>query len=258
MNQQQEEIVVQLKRQNRLLKQVLSVGTVGLALMFLAAAKPTENRGKFSEIDVERINIVTPEGKPELVIANRLRMPDPVANGKTIKSGRGQKPGIIFYNAVGDESGGLIFDGKLDKNGKPNAGMHFSMDRFGGDQQMALGHYESDGFMETGLRIYDRGLAKDYEGIYEAYEKAPDGKEKEALLQKWKDAGGQQTGRLFVGKTRGKSSAVIMSDAKGIPRIMMLVSPEGKPMLNFLDENGKVIQSLPQTESTASVASPAK
>ena len=258
MNQQQEEIVVQLKRQNRLLKQVLSVSSIGLALMFLAAAKPTENRGKFSEIDVERINIVTPEGKPELVIANRLRMPDPIANGKTIKSDRGQKPGIIFYNAAGDESGGLIFDGKLDKNGKPNAGMHFSMDRFGGDQQMALGHYESEGFMETGLNIYDRGLAKDYEGIYEAYEKAPKGKEKDALLQKWKDAGGQQTGRLFIGKTRGKSSAVIMSDAKGNPRIMMLVSPEGNPILNFMDERGKVIQSLPQLEPASSITTPVK
>jgi len=242
----QQELITQLSRQNRLLKQVLAVSATGLTVMLLTAAAPTENRGKFSEIDVERINIVSPEGKNQMVIANHLRLPGPIVDGKQVNRMGPQRPGMIFYNATGDENGGFIFDGKLDDKGKPAAGMHFSMDRFGGDQQLSLGHYESGGTMESGLKIYDRGLQKDYDGLYEAYEKAPAGAEKDALLQKWKDAGGQQTNRLFVGKTRGKSSAVILADAKGKPRIMMLVTPEGEPMLNFMDDNGKIIQSLPQ------------
>ncbi|MFZ6873127.1 hypothetical protein ACO0LF_13815 [Undibacterium sp. Di27W] len=245
----QQELITQLSRQNRLLKQALALGAAGMTVMLLTAAANTENRGKFSEIDVERINIITPEGKQEMVIANHLRLPQPVTNGKQLERGGPQRPGMIFYNATGDENGGFIFDGKLDEQGKPVSGMHFSMDRFGGDQQLSLGHYESNGSMESGLKIYDRGLQKDYDGLYEAYEKAPAGLEKDALLQKWKDAGGQQTNRLFVGKTRGKSSAIIMADAKGKARIMMIVTPEGKPMLNFLDDNGKIIQSLPQTET---------
>lgn len=248
---QQDELITQLSRQNRLLKQVLTVAGAGLGIMLLTAAAYTENRGKFSEIDVERINIVTPEGKHEMVIANHLRLPEPVTDGKQSKRSGPQRPGMIFYNAQGDESGGFIFDGKLDDKGRPVAGMHFSMDRFGGDQQLSLGHYESGGSMESGLKIYDRGLQKDYDGLYQAYEKAPAGPEKDALLQKWKDAGGQQTNRMFVGKTRGKSSAIIMADAKGKPRIMMLVTPEGQAMLNFLDDKGEVIQSFPQAEQGA-------
>lgn len=253
MNQQQE-LIHQLNRQNRLLKQTLGISAAGMAVLLLVAAKPTENHGKFSEIDVERINIVTPEGKNEMVIANHLRLPEPIVDGKPGKRSGPQRPGMIFYNALGDENGGFIFDGKTDEKGRPISGMHLSMDRFGGDQQLSLGHYESGGTMESGLKIYDRGLKKDYEDLYDAYEKAAAGPEKDALLQKWKDAGGQQTNRLFVGKTRGKSSAIILADAKGKARIMMLVTPEGKPMLNFLDDNGKVIQSLPQIDAGASPA----
>ncbi|MGL4233812.1 MAG: hypothetical protein ACRCWJ_20825 [Casimicrobium sp.] len=242
MNQ---ELISQLQQQNRFLKQCLGIGGAAILALLLMGAKSNNEKTKFAEIDVERINIVNPNGKVEMVLANRVRLPNAVVNGKEIAEKR-QKPGLLFYNDVGDEAGGLIFDGKLDASGKPSAGMHFAMDRFGGDQQLALGHYENGGFMETGLNVYDRGLAKDYDPLFEAMQKAPEGAEKEALRKKWIDAGGAQTTRLFVGKTRGKSSAVILADAKGSPRIMMLVAPDGQPMLNFLDDKGGVIQSLPQ------------
>ena len=37
-----------------------------------------------------------------------------------------------------------------------------------------------------------------------------------------------------------------MSDIKGKPRIRLQVAPEGTPKLEFLDEGGKVIYSLPE------------
>lgn len=240
-------LVSELRRQNRLLKGTLGVGAAALAVVLLGGAATSDGgHGRFGEIDVERINVLGPDGKPEIVIANRQRLPTPIVDGKPTSSDRGKVPGLVFYNATGDEMGGLIFDGKLDADGKPSAGMHFSMDRFGGDQQLALGHYEGRGNMNTGLNVYDRGLAKDYAGVYEAYQRAPEGAEKQALLQKWKDAGGQQTRRVFVGRTPGKSSAVILADAQGRPKIMMLVTPDGKPSLQFLDDAGKVVQQLPQ------------
>ncbi len=247
MNEPQH-VIAQLARQNRLLKALLATMGASLAVLGLVAAKAPETKAKFSEIDVERINIVMPDGKREIVIANRDRLPRAVVNGRELEEDRGM-PGLIFYNAQGDESGGLIFDGKPGKDGQPNAGMHFSMDRYGGDQQLALGHYEAGGSMETGLNIYGRGLVSEYGQLYEAYEKAAEGPEKERLRQQWIEAGGQQTTRLFVGKTRGKSSAVILADAKGQPRIMMLVTPDGTPQLNFLGDSGEVIQSLPQAQT---------
>ncbi len=244
--QMQQQILQQLQKQNQLLKRVLVFAGVVVAGVLLTAAKPNPATAQFSEITVERINVVTPEGRPEIIIANRYRLPEVVSNGKTIKTDRGQKPGMIFYNAIGDENGGLIFDGKLDEKGKPSAGMHFSMDRFGGDQQLALGHYESAGTMSSGLSVFDRGLLSDYDGLYEAYEKLPAGEEKQKAYQKWLDAGGKQVTRMFVGKTRGKSSALILADASGKARIMMMVTPEGKASLNFYDDKGQLVQSLPE------------
>lgn len=238
MNQ---DLVISLQKQNRLLKLALSLGGLVLTTCLFVAANSTRNH--FTEIDVERINIVSKEGKRELVISNQERLPRAIVNGKEFPEDR-HVPGLIFYNTVGDECGGLIWDGKLDEKGRAKSGMHFSMDRFGGDQQLALGHYENGGFMHTGLKVYDRGLEKQYGPFWEAMQKAPNGPEKDALTKQWVEAGGLQTNRVFVGKTLGQSSAVILSDAKGRARIMMYVTPEGKSVFDFLDDQGKVIQSL--------------
>jgi len=41
-----------------------------------------------------------------------------------------------------------------------------------------------------------------------------------------------------------------MSDAKGKPRINMSVAADGNPKLEFLDEMGKVIYSLPENAAS--------
>lgn len=246
-----EVLIAELQKQNRRLKQLLVVGGLTASSVFLLAAKGTLSRQKFTEIDVERINVVMPDGKKEIVLSNRARIPAPVVDGVEGQRTGPARPGLIFYNSVGDESGGLIFDGKLDKDGKPAAGTHFSMDRFGGDQQLTIGHYESNGHMETGLKIFDQGVAKEIRPLRNAIDKAPEGPEKQSLQKRWEEAGGRPTQRLFIGRTLGKSPAVVLADAKGNPRIMMLVSSDGQPMLNFLDEQGKVIQSLPHAATTA-------
>lgn len=245
----QADFVAQLKAQNRLLKIALTTAIVLGGAALLIAATTADERQKFTEIDVERINVLDQSGKLAMVISNRQRLPRAVINGKTLAEDR-DMPGFVFYNEIGDENGGFIFNGKLGKDGKPNAGMHFSMDRFGGDQQLALGHYENGGTMNTGLNIYDRGLESEYGRLYEQAQKTAAGPEKDALLKKWKDAGGQQTQRVFVGKTRSKSAAVVLADAEGRRRIMMIVTPEGQAELQFLDEKGKVTHTYPPAATT--------
>ncbi len=237
------DLVLSLQRQNRLLKGALALGGTALLLALSVAAKPARTR--FAELDVERLNILSADGKTELVIANHQRLPKAVVDGKPAAEDRAM-PGLIFYNQAGDECGGLIWKGELGKDGKPTSGMHLSMDRFGGDQQLALGHYEEGGGMNTGLNIYDRGLHKDYAPLFEALQKAPEGPEKEKLRQQWIAAGGPQAQRVFVGRTGGDSSAVMLGDKQGHPRIMMLVKPDGTPLLRFLNEKGEVIQSFPE------------
>ncbi|RYZ79831.1 MAG: hypothetical protein EOP04_27045, partial [Proteobacteria bacterium] len=159
-----DDLIKHLRRQNQILKCLLATLLLiaTSSIVIAAKTKPIDVLKDFTEINVQRINIVSAAGRKTMVLSNAERFPDPVTDGKVTKRSGNVRPGIIFYNGIGDESGGLIFDGKLDKNGKPDAGMHFSMDRFGGDQQLALGQYENGGTMESGLSIFDRGVESEY------------------------------------------------------------------------------------------------
>jgi hypothetical protein len=45
---------------------------------------------------------------------------------------------------------------------------------------------------------------------------------------------------------RDNSAVLVMSDVKGKPRIRLQVTPDGAPKLEFIDEAGTVIYSLPE------------
>lgn len=67
-------------------------------------------------LSVERLNIVDSLGRPVLVLANGPRLPGAVFHGKEYPQAfvdRGRAAGMIFYNSVGDEVGGLIYDGAV-------------------------------------------------------------------------------------------------------------------------------------------------
>ena len=238
-------VINTLRRQNRQLK-LLTAAVLASAGAVLLMGASSNRVASFDEMNVSRINVLNADGSRAMVLAARGRLPGPVINGSEKASERGDKPGLVFYNADGDEVGGLIFDGKLDGKGKPLGGVHLSMDRFGGDQQVSLHQHEGGGSMETGLSVYDRGLERDYGALYDQFVDMPDGPQRTALVNKWKEAGGQQRQRLFVGRTRGDSSALVLADKQGRPRIMLTVSPKGEPALEILDESGEVIDSLPR------------
>ncbi|MET0328528.1 MAG: hypothetical protein ABW163_07145 [Luteimonas sp.] len=245
------EVIHQLRRQNRLLRMALVAVCLCGGGLVLAGAASTAQKARFTEIDVERINVRNPDGTRAMVLAGRGRLPGPVIAGKEEARDGEDRPGMAFYNAEGDEVGGLIYDGRLGADGTPRGGVHFSMDRYGGDQQVALHQYElGNGLMETGLSVYDRGLVKEYGPLFEAYNAAAPGPAKDALREQWKAAGGQQTQRLFVGRTRGDSSAVVLADGEGRPRIMMLVTPDGAPTLQFMSEDGDVIEQFPSSRES--------
>jgi hypothetical protein len=52
--------------------------------------------------------------------------------------------------------------------------------------------------------------------------------------------------RLFMGRGDDKSVALKLMDANGKDRIVIQVTPDGTPVLRFLDAEGKVISQLPQ------------
>ncbi|HEY7545159.1 MAG TPA: hypothetical protein VID27_09765, partial [Blastocatellia bacterium] len=111
-----------------------------------------------------------------------------------------------------------------------------------------------NGSRTAGLRVWDRAdtpIAELVEKV-QATRNMKDGPEKtEAMkkIQEASDRGEFGATRVFVGKNRDRSAAIVLSDTRGKPRIRMMVDAVGAARLEFLDESGKVIHSLPESKS---------
>jgi hypothetical protein len=233
-----------LEKEVRYLKMYAVVATLFCMVLFLSAFAFQNNKQKFEEIDVERINIVERDGKLKMVISNQERQHPGIVNGKTIKRNGPRPPGIIFFNHLGDEMGGLVF-GENGRNG------HFgslTFDKVRNDQTIGFRYLESDnGTSQSGLELWQQpNLPSDVvNGKYEAASKIPDESARKAAIQAMLDNNELATQRMFLGKRRDNTTALEMYDIKGKPRIRMVVSADGTPKIDFLDEAGKVTSSLP-------------
>jgi hypothetical protein len=108
-----------------------------LFLLGLSAFRQSQN-AKFTELDVERINVREKDGTLRLAISNQARSPAPADHGVAWYGKGGNRAGLIFYNEEGTENGGLIFGGKREANGKYSAGAGLTFDQYDSDQIIAL------------------------------------------------------------------------------------------------------------------------
>jgi hypothetical protein len=124
-------------------------------LAFSAFRRPdTAQQGtRLTEIDVERINIVEPDGRLRMVLTNRPRSIGPIDKGKYEG---GSRPGIIFFNDEGTENGGLTLSGKSDPDGSHRTSNGFSFDQFNQDQILYFQYNDENGRRRTGFTIADR------------------------------------------------------------------------------------------------------
>jgi len=238
-----------LERDVRFLKIYAAVATLVLTAVLLSAFTYQQNRKqRFEEIDVERINIVEKDGKLRMVISNRERQHPGVVDGKTLTRPNGRPPGMIFFNHLGDEAGGLIFD----ENGGKGHFLSLTFDKARQDQTIGLQHLEGDnGQYFAGLTIWDRpntSLA-DFLDKSEAIQQMPDGPDKAAALRALRVEGLSPT-RISIAKNRDKSATIVLSDANGKPRIRLSVEETGNPKLDFLDESGRITYTLPDKNQT--------
>src|SRR3954467_12283641 len=114
----------------RFLKRYAIGSTTLIVLMAITAFVRQPQKQKFGEIDVERINIVEPDGKLRMVISNRPRSIGPIYKGKPFGYEGGGRPGMIFFNDEGTENGGLTFTGQKNPDGTYRASTGLSFDQF--------------------------------------------------------------------------------------------------------------------------------
>ena len=171
---------------------------------------------------------------------------DEIVQSTTSASGdHSERPaGIMFFGEKGDEIGGLVFDGNTGKG----QGGSLTFDKFRGDQTIQFIHEEdkSENYF-AGLKMNDQNMPLiDLVNKEKEISKLPTKEAQDSAYQALRDNGLLMTERLRIGRDYDKSSVIKLKDAKGKVRIELKVEANGNSKLNFLDEIGKVIYSLPK------------
>lgn len=233
-----------LEKEVRFLKVYAAVATLACAVFFLTAFAMQNKKQKFEEIDVERINVVEKDGKLKMVISNAQRQHPGSVDGKVIPRKDGRPAGMIYFNERGDEIGGLIFSGDTGKGQFSS----LTFDKFRGDQSIAFQHLESsNGDYFAGVSFNDENMTTTERlAKRDAIKRLPDEAARKAAEKEMNDKGEFLVNRLAIGRGRNKSAFISLSDARGRERIQISVTADGAPKINFLDEKGKVIYSLPE------------
>lgn len=238
-----------IARRLRLLEGYALVSSLVLGGLAITAFAPATAR--FAEVDAERINVLNADGDPALVIAGRGRLPGPTFEGREypreLSGGRTAASGMIFFNERGDEVGGLTYHGRLEGDGyRASGGITF--DQFRQDQVVSL-QYQDDGeHRSAGVQVWDRSTEISIARILEVVDArsragGPERDSLERIIEGWREAG-VGAHRIFLGSA-DRTATLLMRDPEGRPRIRLAVDSAGAARLEFLDEDGGVVQALP-------------
>ena len=236
-----------IRRELRWLKVYALISTIAFGTLIVTAFGQEKQR--FTEIDVERINVVEPDGKLRMVISNRPRSIGPIYKGKPFGYPGGTRPGIIFFNDEGTENGGLTFSGMRNADGTFRSGLHLSFDQYNQDQVVVLNYNDNNGSRQMGLAFGDRPDLDIFDLVAQrdSIMKLPASPARDEKLRQWAAPNGVPlyAERVYVGRNRSKAAVLNLSDRAGKPRIRMMVDSMGVPSLEFLDAQGRVISRLP-------------
>lgn len=197
------------------------VVTAAFAFTVFAGVAPAK-KTRFDVIDVERINVVEPDGTLRMTISGHARLPGLIVRGQEKPFERPQA-GMLFFNDEASEVGGLIFGGHRNEKGEVvGAGGAISFDRYQGNQIVQLiGVHERDTKI-AGLIVTDSPEA---------------------------GAGGEPQRRLFAGTGADGGSRLTLADAQGRKRLVLEVGADGAAHVVFFDAAGKVVRELAPTST---------
>lgn len=231
---------------------------IGVIFISTAAFKARGNQ-QFTEIDVERINIVEKDGAVKMVITNVARFPSgsDSINNRPTNEGRKKRSGMLFFNEDGIECGGFIYSGQKTANGH-SSGLSLTYDQYDGDQVMQLltqDYQQGDKRMVSSSLMFNDRPSKESQLKTAAIMKELDElgkKDPKAMEEKYKqyEAQGLVGGapRVMIGKSRSENNGLFLFDDKGMPRAMFYVDKQNNARLDFYDDKGNIIASFPEKQ----------
>lgn len=247
-----------MKRELVFLRTFAIATAVGTILLSTSAFKKNGNQ-KFSEIDVERINIIEKDGTVKMIITNVDKFPNgnTIINGRKTNETRKKRSGMLFFNEDGIECGGFIYDGEKKENGH-SSGLSLTYDQYNGDQVMQLlnqDYQEGDKrFVSTSLVFNDRPAKETQEQSAEISKELEALRKEDPQLMQKKYKEYQEQGliggapRVMLGKTRSQNNGLFLFDDKGMPKAMFYVDKNNNAKLDFFDDKGEVIASFPNNK----------
>ncbi len=222
--------------------------TLVFAATILGGLAESHAKQKFGEIDVERINVVEPDGTLRMVISNKAAFPGIIIKGKETPHPTRKSAGMLFFNDEGTENGGLIFGGSKDAAGKVDSYGHLSFDQYEQDQVFSIDAEEQNGAHNSVLRMIDQPdhpITQDIEAAARIAKLPKD--QQKAAWDEYRAETRHSQMRIMLGRTDDRSVALRLRDEQGRDRIVMRVAPDGTPALQLLDASGKVTKELTGT-----------
>jgi hypothetical protein len=249
-----EDHVQQLERDLRSVKRYavgMTIVVGAVAVMALVQARRTH----FTEIDVERLNIVEQNGTRRMAIANSSRMAPVTFYGKEYPDVRGGDAiggaGMVYFNDEGTEDGGYVWSGRRLPDGTYRAAGFLTFDQYNQDEALTLGYSDRNGRQEVGLTVIDEpktSLQATIESVA-VIRRLVDSAERQRRMERYVNAmrqsGETRANRLFAGKDASKTALVWLADPKGRPRLRLSVDSLGTAKVELLDEAGKVTDEWP-------------
>jgi len=204
----------------------------------------------FDQITVHRINVVEPDGTPRLIISDKAEFAGEYYHGKELsRPDRQDSAGMLFLNDEGTENGGMIFGGYKSKGGTLHSFGHLSFDEYEQDQTLSLDANQDGQERSSSYQINDNTttlLTPEVFSAYEAVRAMPEGPEKQkamaAVVARYPV---KLRARASIERDPDKSAALRLRDPEGRTRILLRVTADGTPTMQFLDASGKVLHHWP-------------
>ncbi|HVE95193.1 MAG TPA: hypothetical protein VNB24_09745 [Acidimicrobiales bacterium] len=202
----------------------------------------------FGQVRAERLDIVDGDGTVRLAIANRERAGERMIEDEVQSPGR-ERTGLVLFNEDGHECGGLTWSAKR-VGDHTEAYSVLSLDRYRGDQVVAVGYADTPDGYWAGMRVVDRkesGHAEAWRRYRELTAMAESPERDEALRELLADRPFGAM-RMFVGRDMSGDATIRMYDGTGRPRLRFAVSEDGAALIEFLDERGEVVRRITQAD----------
>ena len=226
-----------------------AVLTVTFAIVVLGAASSVRNQ-KFGIITARRINIVEPDGTVRLTISNRADFPGAWNRKKEYpRPDRREAAGMLFMSEEGTEQGGFIWGASQLPDGTIQNHGHLSLDQYEENQIFAIDAGQEGNGKFSRITMTDQGdfPIEEKRKANEEIDKLPPDKQ-DAAWDKFFASHRHDVQRLALGRSPDGSVGLKLRDGAGRVRIVLAVQADGKPVLQFLNDQGTVIKEFATTE----------